>query len=82
MKEALDEAFSALFVAPGATPALPGVTTRTPLAGPAANRAREALDRYNQAMERLKSGDWTGFRTELDAMHRLLEDLSCRSDSH
>jgi hypothetical protein len=33
-------------------------------------------------MERLKSGDWTGFGTELDAMHGLLEDLSRRSDGH
>ncbi len=45
----------------------------TPLAGPAADRAREALDRYNQAIERLKSGDWAGFGTELDAMRGLLE---------
>jgi uncharacterized membrane protein (UPF0182 family) len=82
MKETLAEALSALFIEPGATPAAPGVATGTPLEGPAANRAREALDRYNQAMERLKSGDWTGFGTELDAMHGLLEDLSRRSDGH
>jgi hypothetical protein len=27
-------------------------------------------------MERLKSGDWAGFGTELDAMRGLLEDMS------
>ena len=52
---------------------------RTPLSGPAAERAREALDRYNQAIERLKSGDWAGFGTELDAMRGLLEDMSRQS---
>ena len=51
----------------------------TPLEGPAADRAREALDHYNQAVERLKSGDWAGFGTELDAMRGLLEDLSRQS---
>jgi len=33
-------------------------------------------------MERLKSGDWTGFGTELEAMHGLLEDLSRQSGDH
>jgi len=82
MKETLAEALSALFIEPGATPAAPSTAAGTPLAGPAADRAREALDRYNQAMERLKSGDWTGFGTELEAMHGLLEDLSRQSSGH
>ncbi len=78
MKETLAEALSALFEA-GTAPAAPSATTGTPLAGPAADRAREALDHYNQAMERLKSGDWAGFGTELDAMRGLLEDISRQS---
>jgi hypothetical protein len=78
MKETLAEALSALFEA-GTPPSAPSATTGTPLAGPAADRAREALDHYNQAMERLKSGDWAGFGTEFDAMRRLLEDLSRQS---
>ena len=57
MKETLAEALSALFEA-GTAPAAPSATTGTPFAGSAADRAREALDHYNQAMERLKSGDW------------------------
>jgi uncharacterized protein len=44
--------------------------------GLAADWAREALDHYNQAIERLKSQDWAGFGAELDRMHGLLEDLS------
>jgi hypothetical protein len=75
MKETLAEALAALFEA-GAAPIVPSISMGTPLAGPAADRAREALDRYNQAIERLKSGDWSGFGTELDAMRRLLEDMS------
>jgi uncharacterized membrane protein (UPF0182 family) len=78
MKETLAEALSALFEA-GTAPAAPSATTGTPLAGPAADRAREALHHYNQAIERLKSGDWPGFGTELDAMRGLLEDMSQQS---
>ncbi len=76
MKETLAEALSALFMEPGAAPAASGATTGTLLGGPAADRAREALDRYNQAIERLKAGDWAGFGAELDAMRGLLEDMS------
>jgi len=47
-----------------------------------ADRAREALHHYNQAIERLKSGDWAGFGTELDAMRRLLEDMIKQSGGH
>jgi uncharacterized protein len=74
MKETLAEALSALFEA-GTAQAAPSTATGTPLA----DRAREALDRYNQAIERLKSGDWAGFGTELDAMRGLLEDMSRQS---
>jgi uncharacterized membrane protein (UPF0182 family) len=81
MKETLAEALSALFEA-GAAPAAPSTATGAPLAGPAADRAREALDHFNQAIERLKSGDWAAFGTELDAMRSLLEDLSRQSRDH
>ena len=78
MKETLAETLSALFEA-GVAPAAPSTATGTPLAGPAADRVREALDHYTQAIERLKSGDWAGFGTELDAMRGLLEDVSRQS---
>ena len=38
------------------------------MTSPEASQAREALDRYTQAVERLKSGDWKGFGTQFDAM--------------
>ena len=75
MKETLAEALSALFETGGA-PKIPSASIGTPLAAPAAAQAREALDHYNQAIERLKSGDWAGFGTQLDAMRGLLENLS------
>jgi len=81
MKETLVEALSALFEA-GTAPAAPSATTGTPLADPSADRAREALDHYNRAMERLKSGDWAGFGMELDAMRGLLEDMNRQSGGH
>src|SRR5271165_497032 len=75
MKETLAAALSALFTEPGSGSA-PGVTTGMPPAGAAADQARKALERYNQANERLKSGDWSGFGAELDALRPLLEELS------
>jgi uncharacterized membrane protein (UPF0182 family) len=81
MKETLAEALAALFEA-GATPAIPSASTGMPLAGPAADRAHEVLDHYNQAIERLKSGDWAGFGTQLDAMRGLLQDMSRQSGGH
>jgi uncharacterized membrane protein (UPF0182 family) len=82
MKETLAEALSALFET-GAAPRAPSASMGTPSTAPAApTKAREALDHYNQAIERLKSGDWTGFGTQLDAMRGLLEDLSRQSIGH
>jgi hypothetical protein len=72
MKETLSEALSALFATPGSAPAAPGSAMETPQAG----ASQEALDRYNQAMERLKSGDWAGFGTQIEAMRGVLEKLS------
>ena len=75
MEETLPAALSALFAErPAATPA-GRAPPQAPLAGVAADRAREALDHYNRALERLKSGDWAGFGAELDAMRALLESL-------
>jgi hypothetical protein len=81
MEETLTEALAALFAA-GAAPAVPGASAGPPLAGPAADRAREALGHYNLAIERLKSGDWTGFGTELNMMRGLLEDLNRQPGGH
>jgi len=81
MRETLAEALSALFVEPGAAGPV-STTQEAPFAGPATNPARNALDRYNQAIERLKAGDWKGFGAQLDAMHELLEDMNRRSTGH
>ena len=56
-----------------------GAPAKTSLAGPEADRAREALRHYNGAIEQLKSGDWAGFGGELDALRPLLEELSQQS---
>jgi uncharacterized membrane protein (UPF0182 family) len=82
MKETLAEALSALFLEPGAAPAVSTTTEERPATGPVASQAREALDRYNQAVERLKSGDWKGFGTQFDAMRELLEEMNRRSTGH
>jgi uncharacterized membrane protein (UPF0182 family) len=81
MKETLAEALSALFE-PSIASAVSNTSMGALLEGPAADRAREALSHYNRAIERLKSGDWAGFGTELDAVRGLLEDLSRQSGGH
>jgi uncharacterized membrane protein (UPF0182 family) len=82
MKETLAEALSALFIEPGGARAASSTTEEMPLTDPAASQARQALDRYNQAVERLKSGDWKGFGTQFDAMRELLEKMNRQSTGH
>src|SRR5260370_21520613 len=84
MEETLAGARAALFKEtaraspPAASPPL-GAPAETALAGPEADRAREALSHYNGAVQQLKSGNWAGFGAELDALRPLLEDLSQHS---
>ena len=82
MKETLSEALSALFAESGAAPTTPPAAARMPGPGPAADRVKDALDRYDRAIERLKSGDWAGFGTQLGAMRDLLENLTRQSAGH
>jgi uncharacterized membrane protein (UPF0182 family) len=83
MDETLAGALAALFKgpAPAAPPSAspPGAPAKTALAGPEADRAREALSHYNGAVQQLKSGNWAGFGAELDALRPLLEELSQHS---
>jgi uncharacterized protein len=72
MKETLSEALSALFAEPAPTAGQAMETPHVP-------SAQEALDRYKQAMERLKSGDWAGFGTQMEQMRMLLERMSRQS---
>ena len=74
MEGTLTEALSALFPE-GAAPPPSTAVKAAPLAGPTADRARQALEHYNRAIERLKSGDWAGFGAELDAIRGLLEAM-------
>jgi uncharacterized protein len=82
MKETLGEALSSLFTETGPEVVAPSPETATSPAGARADRAREALDHYNQAFERLKSGDWTGFGTQLNVVRELLEAMSRQSSGH
>jgi uncharacterized protein len=82
MKETLAEALSALFIESGAAPAVSTGTEEMAPMNPAASRAREALDRYNRAVERLKAGDWKGFGSQFDAMRELLEEMNRQSSGH
>jgi uncharacterized membrane protein (UPF0182 family) len=82
MKETLAEALAALFADSGATPAISSTTEAGAPTGPPTPQAREALDRYNQAVERLKSGDWKGFGTQFDALREILETMAQQPAGH
>ena len=82
MEETLPGALRALFRETAPPSPAPAAQASTPLAGPAADRAQEALNAYNQAMERLQAGDWGGFGAALDTLRRLLEELSHPSSGH
>jgi uncharacterized protein len=82
MKETLAEALAALFAEPGTEPTVSSPTAEVPATGPAATQAQQALDRYNQAVERLKAGDWKGFGTQFDAMGEVLEKMNRQSTGH
>jgi uncharacterized membrane protein (UPF0182 family) len=87
MDETLAGALAALFkgpapAAPPSASAPSGASAKTALTGPEADRAREALTHYNDAMQQLKSGNWAGFGKELDALKPLLEELSQHSAGH
>jgi uncharacterized membrane protein (UPF0182 family) len=75
MEETLAGALAALFKESAPPSRLAPETEGHPPGGPAADRAREALGRYDRAIERLKAGDWGGFGAELDALRPLLEEL-------
>lgn len=73
MEDSLGEALAALFKETA--------QAASPPRGTVDARAREALAHYDRAIERLKSGDWSGFGAELDALRPLLEALGAgRSD--
>jgi uncharacterized membrane protein (UPF0182 family) len=76
MEETLPGALRALFRETAPLAQLPAAPASPALAGPVTARAQEALNVYNQAIERLKAGDWSGFGAALDTLRRLLEELS------
>jgi hypothetical protein len=76
MEETLPGALRALFKETAPPVQIPAAQASPPLAGPDAARAQEALQAYNQALERLKAGDWSGFGAALDTLRQRLEELS------
>jgi len=80
MERTLCEALAALFKAPAeAVAAAEASGSAVPSAVPSIvlvlHTAREALDHYRRAIENLKTGDWSGFGKELDALRLLLEQM-------
>ena len=82
MKPTLAEALAALFSEAAAVPPVSGADEGMQFGSPAESQAREALDRYNQAVERMKQGDWKGFGAEFDALREPLERMNRRATVH
>jgi hypothetical protein len=81
MEETLGGALAALFKGPSAPAQSVSAAPAAALpanAGAASSftAARDALAHYDRAIEKLKTGDWSGFGAELNAMRPLLEQLS------
>ena len=76
MEETLAAALAALFKESAPASLISSAPNGTASGVPLDARARDALSRYDRAIERLKAGDWAGFGAELDAMRPLLEELS------
>ena len=77
MEKTLAGALAALFNAPPGQPAptQAAAVGSNPQPGPPGN-ARDALAHYNQAIAKLKAGDWGGFGTELNALGAALEEMN------
>jgi uncharacterized membrane protein (UPF0182 family) len=80
MDETLTGALAALFKDTVPPRQVPSARASAPLLGPAIERAQQALKHYQQAMEQLKTGDWSGFGAELSTLQRILEELSQPSE--
>jgi uncharacterized membrane protein (UPF0182 family) len=80
MEDTLPGALAALFKETAPDAKVSEVQAGAPAVGLASGRVQEALSHYQQAMERLKAGDWGGFGTELEALRHILEELNQFSD--
>ena len=77
MEETLAHALAAIFAEPTAQASQQAAAPpQRMVVPPEAERAREALIHYKQAMERLKAGDWQGFGAELEELRLALERSS------
>ncbi len=77
MEETLAGALAALFKLPEEATSASGATQQRPApSGGVSNKASDALTHYNNALAKLKAGDWAGFGAELDALKPILEQMS------
>ena len=81
MEPTLKESLAAIFGAeippakPEVTPPVP-VKPEKPVAADIAKLAEEAQQHYEKAQQYLKTGDWTGYGNELDALKATLDRLA------
>ncbi len=82
MKESLDDALRAVFAPAEAgagsiyTNISPQVETAPETPEKPSDKASEALQYYNRALEYLKHEDWAGYGKELEKMRKVLEEMA------
>ncbi|MEQ8236814.1 MAG: UPF0182 family protein [Syntrophomonadaceae bacterium] len=73
MEETLDKALTSIFGS-GQTGVVP-TTPSAPVGTNVQQLTQQARQYYDQAMESLKSGDWTGYGENLDKLNNAIKDL-------
>jgi len=73
MEETLPGALTTLFKPSDQTSSALGSPPRAKAGASETDPAREALNLYSRAMERLRAGDWAGFGAEMDKLREVLE---------
>ncbi len=77
MRTTLDEALQAVFLGENISPAQTKNIVRGNLPPKSlSNRAQQALDIYNKAVDYLKQGNWAGYGEELNQLKQILEELA------
>ena len=85
MEKTLDEALQAIFNPSGQQDSTmvpqPEVNMGSIAKSVLSDKAKEALDHYNKAVEYLKQGDWAGYGKELQQMKAILSEMSTDQDA-
>ncbi len=77
MRRSLDEALKAVFnISDTTSQAAPAIAPILGKVVSLSDRAKEALEHYNKALQYLRENDWAGYGRELDQLKSILTEMS------